>query len=177
MADIDAILVDNLKECLRQTNRYLNAGFFSSLIVFALAVDPAAFAGASGISIPSLTTLPLKHAQIALVGVYWLSPFMAYFTVSRAHRIAIELQKRDRQLVSAASTFPCILTSRVHGPRILICLLPPLLVSIAGWTTGVFNFSFLGLFLFLQSLIPHVSLYIDRLRRSFGELAPDAFGD
>jgi hypothetical protein len=178
MADIDAVRVDNFKEALRQANRYLAWGLFSSGLLFALNLDPTAFAGKAMVSLPlGLPALPIGHAQIALTLVYWASPFLADFSLARAERIAAQLQKSNQELLKAAVTFPCIPTMRVHGARYVATLFPPLLVAVAGWKNGVFALSPKGIALLFISTAPYLLLLALRLRRSFGDLGPDAYGD
>ena len=178
MADVDAVRVDNFKESLRQANRYLALGLFSSLFLFALCLDPAAFAGASTISLPGgFPPLPVQYARIALALAYWVSPFLAGFSLARAERIGLELQQSNVDLLKAVISFPCIATTRVHGPRWAAALIPPLLVAVAGSMNGFFAFSVTGILLFFLSAAPYMVLFAFRLRRSIGGLAPDAQGD
>jgi len=178
MADIDSVRLDNFKEALRQANRYLSLGLFSSLFLLALSSDPGAFTGSGNVSLPGgLPPLPVRYAQIALTLVYWVSPLLADFSLGRAERIGIQLQQSNLELLKAAVTFPCIATTRVHGPRWITALVPPLLVSIGGWVNGFFSFSQQGIFLFVLSVVPYLTLFAFRLRRSFGGLGPDLYGD
>jgi hypothetical protein len=178
MADIDAVLVDNFKEALRQANRYLVLGLFSSLFFLALNLDPAAFIGFGKVSLPGgLPPLPIRYAQIALAMVYWVAPFLTYFSLARAERIGAKLQQRNDELLKAAATYPSIATTRVHGPRWITSLVPPLLVGIAGWVSGAFSFSACGMLFFLIAVVPYIALFGQRLRRSFGNLGPDLYGD
>lgn len=177
MADIDAVRVDNFKESLRQANRYLALGLFSSLFLFALSLDAVAF-GSGSVSLPGgLPPLPVRYALIMLALVYWVSPFLADFSLARAERIGLQLQQSNLELLKVALTFPCIATTRVHGPRWITALAPPVIVSIAGWTNGFFSFSQKGIFLFVLSVIPYLTLFAFRLRRAIGGLEPDSYGD
>lgn len=178
MADIEAVLVDNFKESLRQANRYLAFGLFSSLFLFSLSVDPDAFSGSGNVSLlGGLPPLPVKYAQIVLALVYWVSPFLADFSLARAERIGIQLQHSNVELLKATITFPCIATTRVHGPRWIIALVPPILASTAGWANGFFSFSQKGVLIFALSVAPYLTLFAFRLRRSIGSLGPDSHGD
>jgi hypothetical protein len=177
MIDVDAVRVANFNEALRQANRYLVSGLFASLFLFALSIDPVAFNSSGGISLPGGPTLPVRYARLALAVIYWVSPLLADFSLARAERIAISLQKTSPELLKAAITFPSIATTRVHGPRWITALGPPIFVSIAGWMTGVFAFTEKRMALFVFAVLPYVTLFALRLRRSFGDLKPDAYGD
>jgi|SRR5215813_5725140 len=178
MVDLDAILVDNFKEALRQANRYLTLGLFSSLFFLALSLDPGAFSGSGNISLPGgLPSLPVRYARIALILVYWVSPVLTDFSLTRANRIGIQLQQSNPALLKAAATFPSIATTRVHGTRWVTTLVPPLLVGITGWMNGAFSFSWRGMCLFGLAVLPYLTLFAFRLRRSFGDLMPDFYGD
>jgi hypothetical protein len=92
MVDIDAVRVDNFKEALRQANRYLALGLFSSLLLVALSLDPAAFTTSGNVALPGgLPPLPGRYAPIALALVYWVSPLLADFSLARAERIGMQL--------------------------------------------------------------------------------------
>jgi len=177
MADIDAVRVDNFKESLRQANRYLALGLFSSLFLLALSFDPAAF-GSGSVPLPGgLPSVPVRYALSMLALVYWVSPFLADFSLARAERIGLQLQQSNLELLKAALTFPCIATTRVHGPRWITALVPPILVSTAGWANGFFSFSQEAIFLFALSVVPYLVLFAFRLRRAIGGLEPDSHGD
>jgi hypothetical protein len=59
----------------------------------------------------------------------------------------------------------------------MVALGPPLLIGIAGWMTGFFGFSEKRLMLLGLSVAPYLTLFAFRLRRSFGGLGPDVYGD
>ena len=100
MADIDAERIDNFTEALRQANRYLAFGLFSSLFLLALSVDPGAFTSSGSVSLPGgLPPLPVQYALIVLALVYWVSPFLADFSLARAERIGIQLQHSNLELL------------------------------------------------------------------------------
>lgn len=174
---VETVLVANLYEALRQANRYLALGLFSSLLLFALSLDPGAFSSGN-ISLPGvLPPLPVRYAQIALSLVYWVMPFLIDFSLARADRIAGALKLINPPLLEAAVTFPSIATTRVHGARWITTLLPPILIGITGWLKGIFSFTGLGLFLFGLAVGPYLIVFGLRLRKSFGDLAPDRQGD
>lgn len=178
MADIDAVLVDNLKEAFRQANRYLTLGLFSSLFIFALSLDPSAFSSSGNVSLPGgIPPLPVRYARIALAVIYWAAPFLADFSLARAERIGSKLQQSNLELLKAAATYPSIITTRVHGPRWIAVLVPPLLIGIAGWMTGLFSFNGRGLLYLGGAVFPYLALFGFRLRRAFGDLGPDGYGD
>jgi hypothetical protein len=178
MVDIDAVRVANLTEALRQANRYLVSGLFSAVFLFALSLDPGAFNSSGSISLPGgLPPLPVRYARLALGVIYWVSPILADFSLARAERIGIYLQETNPELLKAAITFPSIATTRVHGPRWVTAFGPPVLVTVAGWMTGFFAFTEKRIVLFVLSVLPYMALFAFRLRRSFGDLKPDAYGD
>jgi len=177
MADIDVVLIDNFKEALRQANRYLTLGLFSSLFYLTLSVDPAAFSSGN-VSLPGvLPPLPLGYARLALGLLYWVSPFLAAFALARAERVGEQLLKSNEALFKAAASFPSIATTRVHGPRWVVALLPPLLFAIAGWANHLFSLATERLVLLLFAVLPYLVLFGSKLRRSFGNFGPDLFGD
>lgn len=178
MADIDAIRVDNFNESLRLANRYLTLGLFSSVFLLALSLDPAAFASEGKVSVGGgVPPLPVRYALIALALVYWVSPFLAYFSLARAERIGLELGETSGELLKAALSFPCIATTKVHGPRWVAGLFPPFAATIAGWRTGLVSPDGEGIMALGLVVLPYVTLFVLKLRRAIGGLEPDAHGD
>src|SRR5688500_686919 len=174
---VESVLVANLHEALRQANRCLALGLFASLFLVGLSLDPDAFVTGS-VSFPGvIPPLPIQYAQIALTVVYWVMPFLTDFSLARADRIAIHLQRSNPELLQAAVTYPSIATTRVHGPRWVATLVPPLVVGFAGWKKGIFSFSGRGLILLGIAVSPYLIVFALRLRKSFGGLAPDGHGD
>lgn len=135
--------------------------------------------GATGkVPIPGgVPALPIKSAQIALAAIFVVSRLLAYFALGRAYRIAIRIGRADRRLLSAVITYPCIATTRVHGPRLVVGLLPPVLVSGAILYKNLMNDWSNSAWLAAFAAIPHITLFVVFLRQSFGGLRPDKHGD
>jgi hypothetical protein len=176
MADRESILVDNLTEALKRSERYLVIGLIASASLAILALLPGDIAAGVTVPVPGFPQLPRSAATAVLLAVIIGAPFMASFTLSRVLRIADELSS-NRPLLDAALTFPCIATTRVHGPRLVVAFGPPVFVfvSLLAEGGGVTSPGITGFVIFIA--VPYGSLWWFYLRTAVGGAVPDAHGD
>ena len=127
MSTAKEILVDNLRETLRQLQRYLQIGFGAALFCFLLAViGPETVNSPTGaVSFPIPTSLALALA----VSAYWVCGVVAEFFVSIANRIMTLIG--DDELVLATVNYPSLLTTRPFLIRLGLTVLPPVLIVFA----------------------------------------------
>jgi hypothetical protein len=179
MADVESILVDNLIETLRQLQRNMTYALSASIAILVLAIAfPGQLTDDIFVEVPSqpiLVPIPLSFAVALLVAAYWVSGALATFSVSRATRVISALEEAD-ELLRAVLTYPSIPTTRVHGPRIGLAVLPAVLTSIGLLSFGVKPTTFLSALGFLVLIAPNLILAFE-LRTAVGDLTPDFYGD
>ena len=179
MADPKDILISNLKEALNQLQRYMVFGLGTSLFLLTLAgTEPGRLSGDSpGIKLPGeLLPVPvsLSVAVSVVVSAYWVAGWLATIMVSRANHI-VERLRDSPELLEAALTYPSIPTTRVHGPRIGLAILPALFVGIAVFITSRQDSS-KKVFALIMLALPYIVLAI-QLRTAIGGQRPDRHGD
>jgi hypothetical protein len=125
-ADADRILVDNLREALRQIQRLLATGLLASLIFLIIEVRSVDVVQLPG-GLPPVTKF---IAEGVLMAAYWSVGIQAGLVAARAHRIA-EVLTRSPELRAAVLTYPSVATTNAWGPRLAATLVPPILASVA----------------------------------------------
>lgn len=190
MSDEQKILMDNLKESLRQLQRYMVFGFGSSLFLLVLAgTTRNRISGDISIKLPSEFLpgpLSLPIAVAIVLSAYWISGVLATIGVSRANRIveflkdSLKRSSEDLQssakLLEAVLTYPSIPTTKVHGPRIGLALLPAIFVVVAAVLSELRPNSYGRVFFLVMLVLPYILLVV-RLRTAIGGYGPDRFGD
>jgi hypothetical protein len=190
MSDAEEILVDNLKESLHQLQRYMVFGLGSSLFLLVLAITSRnRLSGDVRITLPS-EFLPgpisLSLAVAIVLSAYWISGALATIVVSRANHIvgllkdSLKRSSEDLQssseLLEAVLTYPSIPTTKVHGPRIGLALLPAIFVVVAAFVSELRPNSYLKVFSLVMLVLPYIVIAV-QLRTAIGGYGPDKFGD
>jgi len=119
-------LVENLKEAIRLLQRYLVSSLMAAGAFAALAWAPV-----DVVKVEMQLPVPISRgAALLLLGaVYFVTGLLASLTLARAKRICLLLkQSTDSLLIEAVLLYPSIPTMKVHGPRLGLSLLPPVLV-------------------------------------------------
>ena len=122
-------LVENLKEAIRLLQRYLVSSLMAAGAFAALAWAPV-----DVVKVEMQLPVPISRgAALLLLGaVYFVTGLLASLTLARAKRICLLLkQSTDSLLIEAVLLYPSIPTMKVHGPRLGLSLLPPVLVVAA----------------------------------------------
>ena len=119
-------LVENLKEAIRLLQRYLVSSLMAAGAFAALAWAPV---DVVQIQMPLPVPISRAVALLLLGAVYFVTGLLASLTLARANRICLLLrQSTDPLLIEAVLMYPSIPTIKVHGPRVGLSLLPPVLV-------------------------------------------------
>ena len=119
-------LVENLKEAIRLLQRYLVSSLMAAGAFAALAWAPV-----DVVQVEVQLPVPIaRGAALLLLGaVYFVAGLLASLTLARAKRISLLLrQSTDPLLIEAVLMYPSIPTMKVHGPRVGLSLLPPVLI-------------------------------------------------
>jgi hypothetical protein len=125
--DVTDILIENLREALRQVQRSLVLGVVTSLSLMLLQVSTAP---AQPIQVPGpVVPVDPSTAKLILGAVYVVAGFMAYASIELATSTARAI--KNDQLRDAALSFPSFTTSSDPGIRNLTCLAPPFFFMIA----------------------------------------------
>jgi hypothetical protein len=173
--DAQKELLENLKEAIRLLQRYMMASLTAAGAFAALAWAPVDV-------VPVVTPLPVpisRGAGLLLLGsVYFVMGLLAVLILARAERI-LRLLKQSTEpfLIRAVLMYPSIPTMKTHGPRVGLCLLPPVFV-IAG-ITKIFGKELLAVspvFGLLMLCFSHFQIAYN-LRRALGGELPDFHGD
>jgi hypothetical protein len=111
MSDSKELLVFNLTETLRQSQRYMTIGFGASLFLalFVFAV-PGEFREVKAPIGPVEILVSRNTALLLAVAIYWVAGLVATFFVSRIDSIISLL--RDPELAITALMYPSVLTIR-----------------------------------------------------------------
>ena len=142
----------------------------------------AALAWAPVDVVPAVMSLPVpisRSAGLLLLGsVYFVTGLLAVLILARAERILLlHKQSTEPFLIRAVLMYPSIPTMKTHGPRVGLCLLPPVFV-IAGMTK-IFGKELLALwplFWLLMLCFSHFQIAYN-LRHALGGELPDFHGD
>ena len=130
MAERDDVLLENLREALRQVQRYTVWGIGSALSYFALATTDL---GSTSVDVPvpgsfgSFVSVNTEFAKVLALAIFWVAGAMAVYTHEGAIRISRALQCNP-DLLRAALTFPSIATEIYGLVRVSAALIPAGLV-------------------------------------------------
>lgn len=124
--DAQEILVEHLREALRQLQRYLAAGLATALSLVLLALAPAGHNAPITVPVISIAASPYL-VKALLLAVYIGSGFLCYSTVLDARKIAARIT--DKDIRSAAVSFPTVASSADHGLRRLGTIAPALIFA------------------------------------------------
>jgi hypothetical protein len=177
MADPQDILVSNLKDALNQLQRHMVFGLGSSLFLVTLAATGSGGA-ARDVRVPGEfipVPIPLSAAVSVVVAAFWIAGLLATITVSRANAI-VDLLRASPAVLGAALTYPSIPTTKVHGPRIGLAILPAVFVVIAAILMSFEFDSAKNVFVMTLLLLPNIVLTV-QLRTAIGGQRPDEKGD
>jgi len=173
--DAQKELVENLKEAIRLLQRYLVSSLMSAGAFAALAWAPV-----DVVQVEMQLPVPISRgAALLLLGsVYFVMGLLASLTLARAEHICLLLeQSTEPYLTKAVLMYPSIPTMKVHGPRVGLCLLAPVLV-VAG-IVKIFGMELLSLWPIVGLIVlcvPHFQIAYD-LRRALGGEPPDFHAD
>jgi hypothetical protein len=168
-------LVENLKEAIRLLQRYLVSSLMAAGAFAALAWAPV-----DVVQVEMQLPVPISRgAALLLLGaVYFVTGLLASLTLARAKRICLLLrQSTDPLLIEAVLMYPSIPTMKVHGPRVGLSLLPPVLV-VAG-IVKIFGNELFALWPIVGVLMLCVSPFLIayELRHALGGELPDFHED
>jgi len=174
--DAQKELLQNLKEAIRLLQHYMVTSLTAAGAFAALAWAPV-----DVVQVVMQLPVPISRgAGLVLLGsVYFVMGLLAVLILARAERILLLLKqpKTEPFLIRAVLMYPSIPTIKTHGPRVGLCLLPPVFV-VAGivkiFGTALLAFwPLLGLSVLCMS---HVQMAY-RLRHALGGELPDFLGD
>ena len=128
--DGKALVVTSFQETVKLLQNYMLSGLGSSFFFVVLA-----FSGSAELTIQApvvSSSLPVS-TNIALtlaLAIYWAAGSMCTLLMDRARRISLVLHVAAPGLHIAAHSFPSVVLLRSYGPRCVLALLPPALVSV-----------------------------------------------
>lgn len=171
------LLVSNLQESVKSLQMFmlsgLGASLFFALLTFSGTKEVTLHAPAVGSALQISTSIAFGVA----LSVYWIAGLMATLLVARANRLVHVLREVSPELVEPTLLYPSVVTLRVYGPRLGLCLLPAILVlvgSVQLWGSQLLSYwPIIGL-IFL--ILPFVVLAF-QLRAAIGGYAPSSWGD
>jgi len=171
------LLVSNVQQSVKSLQMYMLSGLSASLF-FAL----LAFSGAKEVTLqaPAVGSALQISASVAFgvaLTVYWVAGLMASTLVGRANRLVHLLHKEAPDLVEPALLYPSVVTLRVYGPRLGLCLLPAVLVILGSaqlWGRQLLSYLPVAGLIFLA--LPFLVLTF-QLRTAIGGYSPSGFGD
>lgn len=163
-------LVENLKEAIRLLQRYLVSSLMAAGAFAALAWAPV------DVKVEAQLPVPIsRSAALLLFGaVYFVTGLLASLTLDWANRICLLLrQSTDALLIDAVLMYPSIPTMKVPGPRVGLCLLPP--VFIVAGIVKIFGkelFAFWPIFGVVMLCLPPLLIAYE-LRHALGRELPN----
>ena len=128
------ILVDNLREALRQIQRSVVFGLVASLSLMLLQLSTVTPGTAQPIQLPGLVVaVDSSIAKILLIVAHIVAGFMALASLEDARRVARSI--KDRPVRDAALLYPNAVTNSDPMLRFPACLAPPLffMVAVVAW--------------------------------------------
>ena len=126
--DAQTILVGNLQEALRQLQKYLAAGFATSLSLLLLAWAPATPSDGAPVEIsgfPIAVAGPLLEGL--LIAIFMATGWLCYVSALDARKIASRINTEFR---AAAALFPTVVSSQDKGMRIIGAIMPAVIYAI-----------------------------------------------
>jgi len=158
------ILVDNLRDVLRQAERQLAWALGTSItFLFLMVSDPKIGLIPINLLIPSMINeVRPGFARLIALTTYWVLGTLATYSVERSQRI-FQCLLAHPTLAKAMETFPSLVTAPHPGWRYMPAILPPILV-LGGeiiWIVQAWDsletppIAFLGLFMMA---LPYVAL-------------------
>lgn len=125
--DTTDILIENLREALRQIQRSVVLGVVASLSLMLLQFSTASV---QPVQLPGpVVPVGPSTAKFILVAVHVVAGFMAFTSVEVARGIAREI--KNDQMRDAALSYPSFATNSDPVVRVFTCLAPPLFFTIA----------------------------------------------
>src|SRR5262245_27324239 len=121
------ILVEHLREALRQLQRYLAAGLATALSLVLLALAPAGPKAPIAVPVIAIAAEPYLVKNL-LLAVYIGAGFLCYSAVLDARKIATRIT--DKEIRAAAASFPTVATSADRGLRLTGTLSPALVFAL-----------------------------------------------
>jgi len=125
--DAQDILVEHLREALRQLQRYIAAGLATALSLVLLALAPAAPKAPITVPVISIAADPYLVKNL-LLAAYIGTGFLCYSTVLDARKIAARIT--DKNIRAAAASFPTVARSADRGLRLSGTLSPAAIFTI-----------------------------------------------
>ena len=175
MAAPEDILVDNLKEALREAHKYIVLGTGVALFLLILSIQDLRGTGTvSPVEIPIVKISAERSlTELISVAIYFISGYMAYLAVSRIERIKVRLHSWP-EIRKAALTYPSIPTINITWARMGAAILPALLFSAALLVIFIPRLkdvkdSLLPIIFFVLALSSPYILLIQLLRYPLGE--------
>jgi hypothetical protein len=156
MPSAEDILVDNLREALKDAHRQIVFGTGAALFFLLLVIQDVWGGGQGGAIVLPLVGVQADRsfAEIIAAVAYFIAGYLAYLAVSRVLRIKARLQSAP-QLREAVLMYPSIPTLILTGARIGALLLPvvifvggfvPILVRM-GWTDETYGLAWVAVML------------------------------
>jgi hypothetical protein len=121
--EAEQILIDNLKETLKQFQSYLLWGIVAAITYYLLVLNKSSTTNLELPVIGNLHSVDTSFAKHICLAVYWLLGLMAGYALERTERISIKLNDSP-EILKAASTYPSIATEIYPLVRVLAGLLP-----------------------------------------------------
>ena len=117
MADLNEILIDNLKETFKAIEKFLLLGLTASLVLVVLAITNRELSGVQQVMFADMNAPAVVVALVAL-GTYFTAGAFAAFYFAARRRIVQKLLAHDPRVVDALLTYPSVV-SRIGAPQIV----------------------------------------------------------
>ncbi len=127
MPDPNEIRLDNLRETLRQIQRYIVLGIGSAIILLSVILQaPDLSKSSATLTLPFIGQVAPSMAAFTLIIAGFIFGAVSVSGVNRVVSIAREIG--DESLVDAALTFPTVVTIQSKVLRVGASLMPPILL-------------------------------------------------
>lgn len=158
--NVTDILIENLREALRQVQRSVVLGVVASLSLMLLQVSTAP---TEPIQLPGpVVPVDPTTAKIILGVVHVVAGFMAFASVQLATSTARAI--KNDQVRDAALSYPNFATSSDPGVRVITCLAPPLffMIAVVIWAATQWGEQDLGQYVIIAVMLgvpPYVAVF------------------
>jgi len=164
--DAEDILIENLKETLKQFQSYLVWGIIASISYYLLTLNKSATTNLNLPVIGSMEAIDINFARLVSLSIYWILGWMAGYALERTERITLKLYHR-KEILKAVATYPSIATEIYPIVRIFAGLLPIVIMClgrIESWNNNSRTDS--QIFKIAMLLAPYLTIIILLFRSS-----------
>jgi hypothetical protein len=164
--EVQDILLENLKESLKQFQNYLIWGMIASITYYILALNKSNTTNLNLPVVGSMDAVNTHFARLISLAVYWILGCMGSYALERIERISVKLFHK-KELLKAVATYPSIATEIYPLVRVFAGLLPIVILVLGRielWNNNAKTSDQIYKMVFL--IIPYLTIIIQLLKNT-----------